>query len=100
MDRFNTHVISAILNVDQHVREEWPLYIKDNDGETNAVYIKPGEMLWYESARAVHGRPKPLDGDYFDNIFIHFKPTGRWYDSIFIVGDNKRRKITLKDFKN
>ena len=31
-------------------------------------------MLLYESARIPHGRPYPLNGDYFDNIFAHFYP--------------------------
>ena len=100
VDKFNTHVISAILNIDQKVTEDWPLYIKDNNGEGHAVFIKPGQMLWYESARLVHGRPKPLNGEYFDNIFIHYKPVGDWYDSAFIVGHKIRSKpITLKSLK-
>ena len=97
MDRFNTHVISAILNVAQEVREDWPLYIKDNKGGDHAVIIRPGEMVWYESARLVHGRPKPLDGDYFDNLFIHFKPVGDWYEEPYIVGSRPRKMpITLE----
>ena len=100
VDRFTTHVISAILNVAQDVREDWPLYIKDNKGEDHAVTIKPGEMLWYESARLVHGRPKPLNGDFFDNLFIHFKPVGDWYEEPFTVGSRPRREpITLEDLK-
>ena len=100
VDRFTTHVISAILNVAQDVREDWPLYIKDNKGEDHAVTIKPGEMLWYESARLVHGRPKPLNGDFFDNLFIHFKPVGDWYEAPFKVGSRPRREpITLEDLK-
>ena len=29
VDRFNTHVVSAILNIKQAVTEEWPLYIME-----------------------------------------------------------------------
>ena len=30
-----------------------------------------GEMLWYESARLVHGRPKPLQGKmYVDEDYV------------------------------
>ena len=72
MDRFNTHVISAILNIGQQVEEAWPLYIKDNDGRNHEVVLAPGQMVWYESARAVHGRPQPFNGEYYDNLFIHF----------------------------
>ena len=77
--RFTTHVISAILNIGQSVTKEWELHILDNTGAAHAVTLQPGEMLWYESARLLHGRPDPLDGYYFDNLFIHYKPTNLWY---------------------
>ena len=49
----DTHVISAIINVDQDVDQDWPLYIQDHEGVTHKVFLQPGEMLWYESARLV-----------------------------------------------
>ena len=90
VDRFNTHVISAIINLGQSVSEDWPLYIKDNDGEDHGVVLAPGEMVWYESARAVHGRPQPFRGEYYDNLFIHFSPAGGWYSQPFTVGRRPR----------
>ena len=37
-------------------------------------------MVWYESARLVHGRPVRFRGNYYDNVFVHFKPADRrWY---------------------
>lgn len=33
-------------------------------------------MVLYESHSVLHGRPYPLKGRYFANIFIHFEPTG------------------------
>jgi prolyl 4-hydroxylase len=44
-------VISAILNVGQSVDEPWPLQIVDHEDKRHDVFLKPGEMLWYESAR-------------------------------------------------
>ena len=90
VDRFNTHVISAIINLGQSVSEDWPLYIKDNEGEDHGVVLAPGEMVWYESARAVHGRPQPFRGEYYDNLFIHFSPAGGWYSQPFTVGRRPR----------
>ena len=29
-------------------------------------------MVLYESAKVIHGSQFHLDGDYFDNLFIHF----------------------------
>jgi prolyl 4-hydroxylase len=36
--------------------------------------MEPGDMVFYESATCVHGRPTPLKGKYFANAFIHYKP--------------------------
>ena len=80
VDKTRTHVISAIINVDQEVEEAWPLFIQDNRGEDHEVVLRPGEMIWYESARLIHGRQRPLRGQHYDNVFIHFKPRGLWYD--------------------
>merc|ERR1719201_1303311 len=33
-------------------------------------------MVLYESHSILHGRPFPLKGRYFANIFIHFEPVG------------------------
>ena len=38
------------------------------------IFLKPGEMLLYESATVPHGRQIPLQGEYFDNVFVHMYP--------------------------
>lgn len=73
-DRISTHIISAILNVDQDVNEDWPLVIEDNYYRQHHVMLKPGEMVFYEGARLTHGRPIAFNGKVFANIFCHFKP--------------------------
>ena len=73
-DRFKTHIISAILNIGQSVDEEWPLEIEDHAYRTHQVLLNPGEMLLYEGGRLRHGRPTPFRGDFFDNVFVHFRP--------------------------
>ena len=65
------------------MEQDWPLEIKSHDGQFHYVNMKPGDMLLYESARCLHGRPQPFEGDSYANIFLHFKPTapGAWdYD--------------------
>lgn len=68
-----SHVASAILNVAQDVEEPWPLVIEDHYGRHYHVLLEPGEMVLYEGARLLHGRPYPLNGQRFANIFIHYK---------------------------
>ena len=60
--------------------EDWPLQIFDHSGKLHEVLLKPGEMVWYESASLVHGRVKPLNGSYFENLFVHYMPRSQaWY---------------------
>ena len=73
-DRFDTHIISAIINVAQQVRKDWPLIIEDNYYRRHSVMLGPGEVIFYEGARLIHGRPIALDGASFANIFCHFRP--------------------------
>lgn len=73
-DRYETHIISVIINVAQDVDEDWPLVLIDNYGREQDIILKPGEIVYYESARCRHGRPYPLNGNSFSNIFFHTKP--------------------------
>ena len=73
-DRLQTHIISAIINVDQVTNEDWPLLIEDNYYREHYLMLKPGEMVFYEGARLKHGRPVAFNGDCYANIFCHFKP--------------------------
>ena len=71
-DGFETRIVSAILNIDQKVDEPWALQIDDHQGVEHEVYLEPGEMVLYESAILDHGRVKPLKGDFFTNLFVHY----------------------------
>jgi len=73
-DRFDTHIVSAIINVEQDVNEDWLLTIDDNDYREHGIVLKPGDMVFYEGGRLQHGRPYPLNGKSFSNIFCHFAP--------------------------
>lgn len=66
--------MSAILNVAQKVDKEWPLTILDNEGNRHWVVLEPGDLVPYESATCIHGRPQACEGDYYAGIFTHFKP--------------------------
>jgi len=72
-DREQTHKVSAIINVDQEVDSDWPLVIDDHHHQKHHILLGPGEVLFYEGARLKHGRPIPLNGQSYANIFCHFK---------------------------
>jgi len=72
----NPLVSSAIINVDQDVDEPWPLEVWGHDGKPYNVTMEPGDMVLYESHSVIHGRPFPLRGKFYANIFVHFEPIG------------------------
>ena len=97
VDRESTHAISMIINIDQShdmirpgfddqldgkvvqgdmgqnaEKEPWKLEIHDHTTEEpNFVEMDVGDMVFYESARCMHGRPKALQGQYYVNLFAH-----------------------------
>ncbi len=74
IDSICTHVVSSTICVDHRLNGPWPLYIEDLEGQPHEISIEPGEMVFYEGARLKHGRPYPLDGEYYANIFLHYAP--------------------------
>ena len=76
-DREKTHIISAIINIDQDLEEEWPLVIEDHYYRRHQIYLQPGEVIFYEGAKLLHGRPDEMQGTSYANIFCHFMPDER-----------------------
>jgi prolyl 4-hydroxylase len=66
----NPLITSCIINVAQDVEEDWPLEVYGRDGLAYNVTMKPGDMVLYESHSLIHGRPFPMKGKYFANIFV------------------------------
>ncbi|KAJ8601950.1 hypothetical protein CTAYLR_004436 [Chrysophaeum taylorii] len=67
-------VTSAVMQIDQDVDEPWPIEVVGHDGRAYNVTLEPGEVALYESHTVLHGRPRPLRGKFFANVFIHFIP--------------------------
>lgn len=76
VDRTATHIVSSTICIDYRIDEPWPLYIEDAEGNAFKVDMEPGEFLFYEGARLIHGRPWPLNGDYYAGMFVHYRPVG------------------------
>ena len=87
VDTLKTHVVSAIINVGQSVTEDWPLVILDHHGVERSIVMQPGDLLLYESAKLVHGRPTRFKGDYYDNLFIHYMPVVGWDEETAFITD-------------
>ena len=50
--------------------------IYDFAGRLHLVPMQPGDIVYYESARCLHGRMNPLRGEYYINLFSHYRPIG------------------------
>jgi prolyl 4-hydroxylase len=77
VDHVSTHVFSLIVNVAQenvNPDDDWPVEVITFDGRRMSVSMKPGQMLLYESAKLIHGRPSILNGDKYVNCFAHYAP--------------------------
>lgn len=74
VDRAETHLASAILQIDQKSDEGWPLEVLTPAGDPFEVFLRAGEMLLYEGGRIRHGRPNRFNGSEFVNVFTHFCP--------------------------
>ena len=55
-------------------------------------------MVLFESGRVPHGRQEPLDGRFFDNLFVHFYPVAAvWYGREFDVANLPEKILSRQD---
>jgi len=77
VDREATHATSMIINIAQGgIKEPWTIEIYDFAGRLHEIIMEPGDIVYYESARCLHGRMMPLNGSYYVNLFTHYRPIG------------------------
>mmetsp|Transcript_13891 Transcript_13891/g.21083 ORF Transcript_13891/g.21083 Transcript_13891/m.21083 type:complete len:357 (-) Transcript_13891:35-1105(-) len=77
IDKAHTHIISCILHVDHSEDSEpWPIFIEDFQGNVNEVVLEAGDMMFYESSKCIHGRPRTFKGSWYSSIFVHYHPVG------------------------
>ena len=75
-------IISAILCVDADVDEDWPLEVYGHaGGVARNVSLHPGDLFLYESHSILHGRPFPMNGRYYANMFLHWEVLGNGHRS-------------------
>ena len=72
-DRIETHVLSCIIYVDRKSPQNWALDYYDREYNHHEVFFEKGDVLLYESLN-VHGRTTPFDGDYYRNLYFHWRP--------------------------
>jgi hypothetical protein len=74
-------VISSITHIAHEYDDDnvpWPVEIENHrTGELVSVVLEPGDMLFYESAKCLHGRMSEFKGKYYGSIFIHYQPVDK-----------------------
>lgn len=53
--------------------EPWAVEIYDLADRLHEVYMEPGDIVYYESAKCLHGRVNPLHMGYYVNLFAHYR---------------------------
>ena len=83
VDRYDTHILSAIINVGQiDMDEPWALTVQNRLLKPRDIIFDKGfDVALYESSTLVHGRPKPLKGKVYANFFIHYAPSN-WNEKV------------------
>jgi len=89
-------VSSCIIQVAQDVDEPWPVEVYDHHGKAHNVTMVPGDMVLYESHTVLHGRPFPLNGSNYANIFVHYIPVD--HDEMNEKTFNKKMPKTSQGF--
>mmetsp|Transcript_39576 Transcript_39576/g.105579 ORF Transcript_39576/g.105579 Transcript_39576/m.105579 type:complete len:173 (+) Transcript_39576:494-1012(+) len=75
IDRLESLILSSILHIG-HEGADWPLVIEDFQGITHELFLEPGDMLFYESSKIMHGRPRRFEGSWYTSMFLHYQPVG------------------------
>jgi prolyl 4-hydroxylase len=76
VDRYETHILSAIIHVgSMNMRKPWSLEVYNRESPLQSIdFSDECDFVLYESSSLVHGRPEPLEGEIFANLFIHYAP--------------------------
>jgi len=98
VDKTETHVISFILHIDSSDdADPWPILIEDLHGTTHEVTLKSGDLLFYESSKCFHGRPRPLNGSWYSSVFVHYYPTFNYKNNFDKLAKVNRIPPSWKD---
>lgn len=90
VDRKPTHAVSLIVNIAQeNLANPWPVEVFDHADRLHEVEMEAGDIVYYESAKNLHSRNRPLTckkgGCRFVNLFTHYRPVddgSEWADNL------------------
>ncbi len=73
-----------VSNVDASIYPDWdwPMFIKEKNGDETPVHMKPGDMIIYRGCELEHWR-EPFWGKNHAQVFLHYNEKGGQYDIPF-----------------
>lgn len=82
-DKYITHHVGSIICVDKDLNgeDDWPLHLIDHNGKEHLLYLNVGDIVFYEAAKLLHGRPTHLKGNFFSILMYHLSIEGYKYRS-------------------
>lgn len=100
VDRYTTHAVSLIINIAQgNLEEPWPVEVFDHANRLHEIIMEPGDIIYYESAKNLHSRNRPLLGGsnaYYVNLFTHYRPMDDG-DDWYLKKDTKPKQPPVLD---
>ena len=57
---------------------------------THEVTLTSGDILFYESSKCFHGRPRPFNGTWYSSVFVHYYPTHGYKETFDEMGKVNR----------
>ena len=111
IDRVDTHVISVTLSIDKLNTSEddkpWPLEGMTFDGVLHRYNHEPGTMIFYESAKVLHGRPYKNEHGTHVSAFLHYKPkhltsesADNWEKVVRLARNNVNRNVKHVSYRD
>jgi len=71
-EHLQTHHISAQILIDKD--KDWNFDLYDHGNNLNTIpTLNIGDIILYEGAKLLHGRPLPFEGTYYDILYVHYK---------------------------
>jgi hypothetical protein len=61
-----------------------------NISDSHEVVLTSGDLLFYESSKLFHGRPKKFIGTWYTSVFVHYYPKYGWMDEDI---DRRQEKV-------
>ena len=70
-----------VKNVDanQYPNWDWPMFIKEKNGEETPIHMKPGDMIIYRGCELEHWR-EPFWGNNHAQVFLHYNEKNGQYN--------------------